>query len=202
MASPLRLKTSHASTVPKTARPVLARSLKPSTLRSSHSIFAAEKSGSSTSPVRSRTTGSRPYRAARRNAKRCDGPATRSRGATARRWRGPDAHRLALAGDSHGIEVSGPDSRVGQRVARDRERHFSDLGRVVFHPAGSREVLGKLSVPSPDDLRLLVEDQAGGARRPLIDRQDHWYLRAAMYPQVDSRKDLTCKGPLPSPPLS
>ena len=58
--SPVSLKSSQESIVPNTARPSRARSRSPSTLRSSHSIFVAEKYGSSTSPVRSRTSGSSP----------------------------------------------------------------------------------------------------------------------------------------------
>ncbi len=54
--SPVSLKINHESIVPNTAPPVRARSRSPSTLRNSHSILVAEKYGSSTSPVRSRTS--------------------------------------------------------------------------------------------------------------------------------------------------
>src|SRR5439155_13958876 len=52
--SPVSLKISHESTVPNSARPSRARSRRPSTCSSSHSILVAEKYGSSTSPVRAR----------------------------------------------------------------------------------------------------------------------------------------------------
>jgi len=41
--SPVRRKTSQASIVPNIARPLSARSRRPSTSRSSHSIFVPEK---------------------------------------------------------------------------------------------------------------------------------------------------------------
>ena len=66
--SPVSLKASHESTVPNTARPASTRSRRPSTCSSSHWILVALKYGSSTSPVRSRTSCSWP--AARSSSQR------------------------------------------------------------------------------------------------------------------------------------
>ncbi len=66
--SPDRFQISHESIVPNTARPSRARSASPSTFLSSHSIFVPEKYGSSTRPVRSRTSDSTP--AARNSSQR------------------------------------------------------------------------------------------------------------------------------------
>src|SRR5215204_72508 len=89
--SPVSLNTSHESIVPNAA----SGGTPPS--RISHSIFVPEKYGSSTSPVRSRKSGSRPAslsssqrRAVRRSCQtiaRCSGsPLSRSQATTVSRW--------------------------------------------------------------------------------------------------------------------
>ena len=44
---------------------------------------------------------------------------------------------------------------------------------VVLHPAGPREMLAELAVAAARDPPLAVEDKAGRAGRPLIDRENH-----------------------------
>ena len=89
--SPVSLKTSQESIVPNAA----SRGTPPSLM--SHSIFVPEKYGSSTRPVRSRTSGSWPAsrsssqrRAVRRSCQtiaRCSGsPVSRSHATTVSRW--------------------------------------------------------------------------------------------------------------------
>ena len=85
----------------------------------------------------------------------------------------PDAHGLALVGDAHRRELPGPQPGVGERLSRDRVRHLPDLAGVVLDPARLGEVLGELAVGPADRLGPLVEHQAGGAGRSLIDREDH-----------------------------
>ena len=106
-APPVRFQSSQESTVPN------ARSASASTPPSvsSHSSFVAEKYGSSTRPVRApheRRGGRR--RAARRSARPCAGPATRSRGAAARRCAGP-TRRRSRAGSVMPIAATGSSSR-------------------------------------------------------------------------------------------
>ena len=95
--SPVSLNSSHASTVPNTARPSRALPASPSTLRSSHSIFVAEKYGSSIRPVFARIASSSPasrsspQRAAVRRScqtsARCSGsPVDGSQQTTVSRW--------------------------------------------------------------------------------------------------------------------
>ena len=75
-------------------------------------------------------------RAARRSAPRCGGPATRSRGAAARRSRGSHTHTVSrwlvmpTASSSPGSTPG-----VVERLARDRVRDLPDLARVVLDPA-------------------------------------------------------------------
>ena len=67
----------------------------------------------------------------------------------------------------------GADPGRVQRLARDRAGDVPDLGRIVLDPAGLREVLLELAVGAADQLRIRIEDEAGGAGGPLVDRQDH-----------------------------
>jgi len=60
-----------------------------------------------------------------------------------------------------------------QRGAGDGSRDLPDLARVVLDPAGLGKVLGELAVDPADRLGALVEDDARGACRALVDREDH-----------------------------
>ncbi len=105
--SPVSLKISHESTVPNSARPARARSRRPSTCSSSHSIFVAEKYGSSTSPVRARTSASWPllaqFLAARGRAPVLPDDRVVQRLAAVGV---PHADGLALVGDPHRRELA------------------------------------------------------------------------------------------------
>src|SRR5205823_8304737 len=48
-----------------------------------------------------------------------------------------------------------------------------DFVGIVLDPARPGIVLRQLGVAAAMDVELLVDHQAGGARRPLVDRQDH-----------------------------
>src|SRR5206468_1762295 len=78
----------------------------------------------------------------------------------------PEDRRLALVRD-----------RDGRRAPSRRRRRGADatpdLLRVVLDPPRPRELLRKLLVPAADDAQLVVERQTGGARRPLVDGEDH-----------------------------
>ena len=111
----------------------------------------------------------------------------------------PGENGLALVGDADAVQVGALDAGIGDRLHRDPPRHLPDLGRVVLDPARPREVLLELRVGPPDDPALCVEDQAGRAGRPLVDREDHrWDPRtivsrpsatpAASSPPVPSRR--------------
>ena len=134
-----------------------------------------------TSPVRSRTSSSWP--ASLSSSQRS---AVRRSCQTSARWTGSPVSRvpgddgLALVGDPDRVEVGALDPGVGDRLRGDPPRHLPDLGRVVLDPAGAREVLLELAVGAAGDPALAVEDEAGGAGRPLVDREDHG--REAMLP--------------------
>ena len=85
----------------------------------------------------------------------------------------PRAHRLALVGDADRAQLARADARVVQCLHGHRLRHVPDLRRVVLDPSGPREVLLELAVGAPDQLGLVVEDEAGRARRALVDGEDH-----------------------------
>ena len=61
-----------------------------------------------------------------------------------------------------------------QRLVRHGARHLPDLVGVVLHPPRPREVLRELAICPGAQPRLLVEHQAGGAGRALVDRENHW----------------------------
>jgi hypothetical protein len=87
---------------------------------------------------------------------------------------------LALAGDADRLELPGPHARVVERLAGHRVRDVPDLRRIVLDPAGPREVLRELAVGAADQLALQVEHEAGRARGPLVDGEQH-------EPQASSR---------------
>ena len=85
----------------------------------------------------------------------------------------PGDDGLALVRDPDPIQVGALHAGVGERLRRDLAGHLPDLGRVVLDPAGPREVLLELAVGAAARPALAVEDEAGRAGRPLVDRQDH-----------------------------
>ncbi len=162
--SPQSFQRSHESIVPK------ARSPAAPTFASSHSSFVAEKYGSGMRPVRSRisSTGSSAQRAAVRRS--CHTIA-RPIGAPLRLV--PDERRLALVRDPDRIELAGPHARVGQGGRGRVDHRLPDLVRVVLHEPGRGKVLAELLVAASERPQRLVQDEAGGAGRPLVDRKEH-----------------------------
>ena len=84
----------------------------------------------------------------------------------------PGDHRLALVGDPDRVQLGALDPRVHDRLRADPAGHLPDLGRVVLHPTGLREVLLELRVGASGDPALAVEDEAGGPGRALVDGED------------------------------
>ena len=115
----------------------------------------AEKYGSSTSPVRSRTSASWP--ASRSSSQRA---AVRRSCQTSAWWSGSPCRGSHTTTVSRwlvmpiAVELAAVDAGVVERLARDRARHLPDLGRVVLDPAGPREVLVELAVGAAGELRL------------------------------------------------
>ena len=115
--------------------------------------WCAEKYGSSTRPVFSRTRGSCPAALSARAARRrCAGPARRWRGGAACRCaRSHSAGRLALVGDADGGDVAAaqtPASRERPLHASRRSSPRSPRGRARPSPASGRSA-GTPGSPSP-----------------------------------------------------
>ena len=117
--SPVSLKISQASIVPNArAAPAFSPALDVS---SSHSIFVPEKYGSSTRPVRSRTSGSWP--ASLQLVAAVGGAAVLPDERAVQRLAGlgvPDADGLALVGDADRRQLAAATPGVVERLARDR----------------------------------------------------------------------------------
>ena len=159
-APPVRCHTTQASTVPRARSGPAAT---PPSVRS-HAILVAEKYGSSTSPVRSRTSGRWPAAASssqrsavRRSCHtmaRCRGrPVRRSQATTVSRWLVTPMAATGTVELGHDAGQRGP-HRVG------------DVVGVVLHPARTGIVLRELLVARPADGARLVEGEgshAGGA---------------------------------------
>ncbi len=174
MCSPVSLKISHASTVPNTARPARARSRSPSTLCNSHSIFVPEKYGSSTSPVRSRTSCSRP--AARNSSQRsavrrschtiarCSGsPVDGSQTHTVSRWLAIPTATSSPARTSASSSASPATAWVTCHISFASCSTQPGFGKCW---ANSRYAL-------PTGLGVLVEHDACRAGGSLVDRKNH-----------------------------
>ena len=165
---PVSLNSSQESIVPKTARSA------PSTLRSSHSIFVAGEVGVEDQPGplahQRLVAGLAQLVAARGGAAVL--PDQRAVDRLAGR-RVPGDDRLALVGDPDRRPARAPWIPASAIASiATRRRHLPDLAGVVLDPAGPREVLLELRVGAPRDPPLGVEDEAGRARRPLVDRED------------------------------
>ena len=85
----------------------------------------------------------------------------------------PHERRLALVRDPDRVELIGPHARVGECRRRGRDHRLPDLVGVVLDEPGRREVLAKLLVAAAERPQRLVDDEAGGAGRALIDREEH-----------------------------
>src|SRR5437588_11191772 len=85
----------------------------------------------------------------------------------------PHAYGLALVGDPNRLKLAGLDTGVRERLASDRLGHLPDLLGVVLDPPRARKVLVEFAVGASDQLRLVVEHEAGRAGRALVDRKDH-----------------------------
>ena len=118
-SSPVSLKISQASIVPNTARPLSARSRRPSTLSSSHSIFVAREVRVEHEPSRASHEVLSAVRAeivaTRRRATVLPHDRAVQRLAAARV---PHAHRFALVGDPDGLELANDHSGVVERRLR------------------------------------------------------------------------------------
>ena len=87
----------------------------------------------------------------------------------------PDDRRLALVRDADRGEIGRRRARLLQRLAGGRKHGLPELVRVLLDPPGPRIVLRHLAVAAPLRPQGFVEDEAGRARRPLVDSQDHGY---------------------------
>ena len=188
--SPQSLKISQLSIVPNTARPSRARSRRPSTLLEQPLDLRPREVGvehqAGALADQRLVAGLAQLVAALRGA-----PVLPDERAVQRLAgvRVPDDDGLALVGDADGLQLARSDARVVERLARDRARDLPDLRGVVLDPSRPREVLLELAVGPPDQLRVGVEDEAGRAGGPLVDREDH---RARPYTCRERRERRPC----------
>ena len=92
----------------------------------------------------------------------------RSRGAAL-----PQHGRLALVRDPDRLQLLRGDARRRDGVARGLDDAAPDLVGIVLDPPGLREVGLERPLAAAQDGEALVDDQARGARRPLVDCEDH-----------------------------
>ena len=83
----------------------------------------------------------------------------------------PHDHGLALVRDADGAHVGVHRTGLRERLARHPPGHLPDLDGVVLDPAGTGEVLRELRVAPPQHTAIRTDHEAGGAGRPLVDRQ-------------------------------
>ncbi len=84
----------------------------------------------------------------------------------------PGDDRLALVGDPDRVELGALDPGVDDRLDGDAATDRPDFRRVVLDPTRPGKMLLELRVGPAGDPPLRVEDEAGGPRRPLVDRED------------------------------
>ena len=162
--SPQSFQRSHESIVPK------ARSPAAPAFASSHSSFVAEKYGSGIE------AGALADQLHRQLGAACGRPPVLPDDRAPDRLTAslvPDERRLALVRDPDRVELTGPHARVVQRRRRRVDHRLPDLVGVVLHEPGRREVLAELLVAASERLQRVVQDEAGGAGRPLVDRKEH-----------------------------
>ena len=85
----------------------------------------------------------------------------------------PRDDRLALIGDPDAGQRGAVGAGVLDRLVRDAPGDLPDLVRVVLDPSRAREVLLELAVGAPGGPAVVPEHDAGRARGPLVDREDH-----------------------------
>ena len=101
----------------------------------------------------------------------------------------PEQRRLALVRDPDRAQVGRTHARVVHGRIRSLDHGRPDLLRVVLDPAGLREVLSKLAVAAAAHPELLVDDETGRSRRPLVDREDHEASSVPTRPVPSSRSN-------------
>ena len=85
----------------------------------------------------------------------------------------PDDGRLPLIRDADRPQLARWDARLRERVTGRREQALRDLLGIVLDPARLREVLADLAIATADRPKLVVDDEARRACRPLVDGQQH-----------------------------
>ena len=81
----------------------------------------------------------------------------------------PDDDGLALVGDAAGGQVSGLQAGFSESRLHDVHGVAPDLGGVVLDPPGTGVALRMLELRAGDHTGLVVDDEAAGARRALVD---------------------------------
>ena len=147
----------------------------------------ALKYGSRTKPVAARTSGRWPASvssaqiAARTAVLPDDGAVQRLPGGAVEGHQGLALVRDAEGGDGVlGLGEAGTD--LGQRGPHG----VPDLGRIVLHPAGAREVLGQLPVGHVGHRSPLVDHEGTHAGRARIDGDDLGHGRLTLTPRGNS----------------
>ena len=82
----------------------------------------------------------------------------------------PDDRGLALVCDADGGDVDRLDAELFHGGVRDLVGGIPNLVRVMLDPAGMREDLAEFLVDHGADIAGFIEQDAAGARRPLIQR--------------------------------
>ena len=85
----------------------------------------------------------------------------------------PEDGRLALIRDPDRAQLRRTDAGGSDGGLGGADDSRPDLLRVVLDPARPREMLAQLHVAAPADVEVVVDDEAGRSRRPLVDREDH-----------------------------
>src|SRR6185437_1826598 len=100
----------------------------------------------------------------------------------------PEDRGLALVGDAEPDDLVWRDARLLEDARGQAQRVAPDLHRVVLDPAGARVVLLVFHLNHGDELTAVVEEDAAGGRRALVDRDDiavrHGDLLTAGGPEV------------------
>ena len=82
----------------------------------------------------------------------------------------PEDDGLALVGESHRSDLG---TGCGlECLSSYSTRHVPNLGRVMLYPTRTREMLRKLGVSATEHATIGTDDEAGTARRSLIDGED------------------------------
>ena len=85
----------------------------------------------------------------------------------------PQQRGFALIGDADRGNVLRRNAGVAQRLHSRCILRFPQIARIVFHPAGLREMLRKFALRKGQHVRMLVEDDSTRTGRALVERQDN-----------------------------